>query len=51
MMPLTAGDRTIGTCPACGEKLSAESWRNPREKGDDDGVEYGHPRDRMDGIE
>lgn len=24
---------------------------NPREKNDDDGLEYGHPRDRRDGLE
>jgi hypothetical protein len=27
-------------CPQCCEE-------NPRQKGDDDGVEYGHPRDEM----
>lgn len=24
---------------------------NPREKGDDDGIEYGHPGDRLRGLE
>lgn len=29
----------------------AEPLRNPRSKGDDDGVEYGHPGDYMKGLE
>jgi hypothetical protein len=39
---------------ACDEYLDAakaDAEPNPREKGDDDGVEYADPRDHMDGIE
>jgi len=41
-----------GDCPHCGAGLTPiPRERNPREKNDDDGIEYGHPRDRRDGLE
>lgn len=36
-------------CQNCGLEFSIEV--NPREKGDDDGIEYGDPRDHKDGLE
>jgi hypothetical protein len=32
-------------CPECAKE------ENPRERGDDDGVEYGHPSDHRKGLE
>ncbi len=41
---------TDGDCPECGAGM--EAWPvNPREKGDDDGQEYGHPRDVLEDRE
>lgn len=33
-----------GRCTECGTKV-VDTEENPRQKGDDDGVEYGDPRD------
>lgn len=39
-------------CAKCGFETSAGNpYADPREKGDDDGVEYGDPRDHRDGRE
>ena len=38
-------------CPECGAVTTKAEPEDPREKGDDDGVEYGHPGDRLKGID
>ena len=42
---------TGNPCPACGADTERWPVENPREKGDDDGLEYGHPGDRLKGID
>lgn len=49
-----AYDATVeGWCAACLKtgKHHGETAQDPRERGDDDGVEYGHPSDYMNGVE
>lgn len=49
VVPDVAGD-----CGACGfETVAGNPYagENPRQKGDDDGLEYSNPRDRMEGRE
>lgn len=38
-------------CAECGAETDRVPEENPREKGDGDGREYGHPGDRLAGIE
>lgn len=40
-------------CRNCGTEyaVGVKEYENPREKGDDDGLEYGDPRDHRDGLE
>ena len=40
-----------GDCPMCGGPLEVIPRENPRERGDDDGIEYADPRDKKAGLE
>jgi hypothetical protein len=46
-----SGDRRVPDCPGCGDDSHVVRVECERQKGDDDGVEYGHPGDYRRGLE